>query len=83
MEEELDSHIEAVEGCKVKASVEHIEGITSKVKERLQSRKKAYPSQSEADRWRDMYKILFPHEEVPTLCKFTFNALQSNFFQEL
>jgi hypothetical protein len=75
-QEELDTHIEALEGCDLRAleALEPLEGITSKVKERLQCRKKAYPGQSEADRWKDIYRVLFPNEEVPSPCKFTLYA---------
>jgi hypothetical protein len=32
-----------------------VDGITQKMKARLQSRKKAYPGQTEAERWREIY----------------------------
>lgn len=62
-------HIEALEGCEIRV-LEQIDGITSKMKEQLQCRKKAYPGQSEAERWTDIYRILFPNEEAPSPCKF-------------
>ncbi|KAN0104089.1 hypothetical protein V8E51_009834 [Hyaloscypha variabilis] len=67
-EEELDIHIEAEEGCNSKTT-EPVEGITLKMKEKLRSRKKAYPGQTEAERWKEIYQILFPGEAVPDPCK--------------
>ncbi len=47
-----------------------VDGITRKMRERLQSRKKAYPGQTEAERWREIYRVLFPNvEEIPDPCK--------------
>lgn len=70
---ELDTHIEAIAGCEARPFMGPCEGITSKVKKRLQCRKKAFPGQSEADRWKDIYQILFPNEELPSPCRFTFD----------
>lgn len=69
-QEELDMHIEAVQGCESKPYSDKIEGITSKIKERLQCRKKAFPGQTEAERWQNIYNILFPKEQAPSPCKF-------------
>jgi hypothetical protein len=67
-QDNLDAHIEATEGCRARVD-QPVDGITRKIKERLQSRKKAYPGQTEADRWGEVYQVLFPNEEVPSPCK--------------
>lgn len=67
-QEDLDTHVEAIEACELKVD-QPVDGVTSKIKERLQCRKKAYPGQTEADRWEEVYRILFPNEEVPSPCK--------------
>jgi hypothetical protein len=64
-QDDLDTHIEAAAGCEARAD-QPVDGVTGKIKQRLQSRKKAYPGQTEADRWGEVYQILFPNEEVPS-----------------
>lgn len=46
-----------------------MEGITSDIEKQLKSRKKTHRDQSGAERWQEMYRILFPMEEVPSPCK--------------
>jgi len=60
----LDAHIEAFEGCDLNVA-EPIDGVTRRMKERLQSRKKAFRGQTEAQRWEEIYDILFPDAEGP------------------
>ena len=45
------------------------DGITPENEKQLKSRKKTHPNQSDGDRWKDIYKLLFPNEEVPSPCK--------------
>ena len=66
-QDDLDTHVEAIQACEVKPD-QAVDGITNKIKERLQSRKKAYPGQTEANRWGEVYQVLFPNEEVPSPC---------------
>jgi len=47
-----------------------VEGITAKMEKQLRCRKKAYRGQSDAERWKDIYKLLFPLEAVPDPCEF-------------
>jgi hypothetical protein len=48
-----------------------IDGVTRKMKVALQSKKKAFKGQKEAERWMQVYQILFPEEEeIPDPCKF-------------
>ena len=67
-QEDLDAHVEGIEGCEAKTGPP-VDGVTIKIKERLQTRRKTYASQTEADRWEEIYHILFPDEEVPSPCK--------------
>ncbi|EHL02835.1 putative Resistance to glucose repression protein 1 [Glarea lozoyensis 74030] len=63
----LDTHITVASEdiCEVKVGTAP-EGITAEIERQLRSRKKAHPNQSEEDRWRDIYKILFPNHEIPS-----------------
>jgi hypothetical protein len=69
-QEQLNSHltVAALDICELKPG-HPPEGITLEVEKRLRSRKKAYPDQSEEDRWKDIYRLLFPNEDVPLPCK--------------
>jgi hypothetical protein len=66
-QDELDSHFTAIESCDL-SSAKATEGITANVEKRLRSRKKTYRHQTEEDRWREIYQILFPEEEIPSPC---------------
>jgi hypothetical protein len=47
-----------------------MDGITRKMKLLLQCKRKAFPGQTEAERWKQVYQILFPlDEEAPDPCK--------------
>jgi hypothetical protein len=56
------------EGCKLLEVVQQ-DGITNEMVEKLRSKKKAHRGQSEEDRWKEIYQILFPGEMVPSPCK--------------
>jgi hypothetical protein len=45
------------------------DGITPEIAVKLKSRKKASPDQSVPERWKDIYRLLFPDELVPLPCK--------------
>jgi hypothetical protein len=66
-EGELEQHVLAPASCDLRSSAP-IEGITIKMKEQLQCRKKAHPGQTETERWEQIYQILFPNETVPSPC---------------
>lgn len=68
-EKELDAHFEAKEGCESRP-MKIVEGITAKMEKQLRCRKKAYRGQSESERWKEIYKLLFPQEAVPDPCEF-------------
>jgi hypothetical protein len=71
-QEELQAHSRLAVSCELQPCGER-EGITADVEKQLKSRKKKSPGQSEADRWREIYQILFPGESVPLPCKFISN----------
>ncbi|KAH8747438.1 hypothetical protein F5882DRAFT_265966, partial [Hyaloscypha sp. PMI_1271] len=73
-EDELKKHVLEVKGCEVKEG-RPVEGITSDIEKQLKSRKKTHRNQTEAERWQEMYRILFPMEEVPSPY---FEAIQDN-----
>lgn len=56
------------EGCKLLEVVQQ-DGITNEMVEKLRSKKKVHRDQSEEDRWKEVYQILFPGEMVPSPCK--------------
>ena len=60
-EKALDDHIEARQPCEYKAS-EPIDGVTRKMSEQLQRRRKDHPGQTEAESWIKVYEIPFPGE---------------------
>ncbi|TVY82020.1 Resistance to glucose repression protein [Lachnellula suecica] len=41
-------------------------GITPAMERQLRSRKKSHRDQTDEERWKDMYKLLFPNEEIPS-----------------
>jgi hypothetical protein len=45
------------------------EGITPKQVTELKSKAKLHPNQTEEDRWKEIFKLLFPGEDVPSPCK--------------
>ncbi|PMD53503.1 uncharacterized protein K444DRAFT_541329 [Hyaloscypha bicolor E] len=64
-QEELQAHSRLAVSCELQPCREQ-EGITADVEKQLKSRKKTSAGQSEADRWREIYQILFPGEPVPS-----------------
>jgi hypothetical protein len=82
-------HLKEPKGCELK-NFEQADGVTSEVYERLRSKKKVQRDQTEADRWKDIYKLLFPNEMIPSPCKFyspstpnLFKLLRSTIFRSL
>jgi hypothetical protein len=64
---ELDDHmmVQAAEICEiVKGQIP--DGITGEQELHLRSRKKKTRDQTDEDRWRDIYKLLFPTDQVPS-----------------
>lgn len=75
-DDELSTHARAPEPCEVREPELH-DGFTQAQEKRLRSRKKdravaGTEDLSEAQKWRQMYQILFPDvraEEIPSPCK--------------
>jgi len=67
-QEQLDEHIRATEICELQAG-QPPEGLTVEAERKIRIRKKLHPGQTEEDRWREIYKLLFPTEEIPSPCK--------------
>jgi len=73
-EDFMKQHSMAIKACQLKP-FEYMEGITNVIEKQLRSRKKAHTNQTPEERWRDIYRILFPMESVPSPCKFhSFNV---------
>ncbi|KUJ19396.1 uncharacterized protein LY89DRAFT_489628 [Mollisia scopiformis] len=63
----LEEHTLAPDSCLVQEA-EQVDGITTKLRQQLQDRRKAFPGQTESDRWIQIFKIIFqPGEgdEIP------------------
>jgi hypothetical protein len=61
--------VSAAEICEVKIG-QPPDGISAEDEQKLRSRKRRHPNQSDEDTWRDVYRILFPNEEIPSPCEF-------------
>ncbi|KAK0725905.1 hypothetical protein B0H67DRAFT_143264 [Lasiosphaeris hirsuta] len=64
-------HQRALEPCPLR-EIEHVEGFDATQERSLRSRKRAKQDLSEPEKWREVYKVLFPHVEddnVPSPCK--------------
>jgi hypothetical protein len=66
--EGLGFHLNQTVRCEQQLS-QQVEGITSQQLEKLKSKKRACSDQTEEDRWREVYRICFPEEIVPTPCR--------------
>ncbi|KAH8889025.1 hypothetical protein GQ53DRAFT_843119 [Thozetella sp. PMI_491] len=66
-EAQLDSHklLPRAEMCEVRPG-QPLDGITPAQVKELKSRKKRSRCQTEASRWRDIYRLLFPGDQVPS-----------------
>ncbi|RDL29978.1 uncharacterized protein BP5553_10605 [Venustampulla echinocandica] len=66
-QQQLDTHltVAAQEICEIRPG-NSPEGITPEIERRLRSRKKSHPNQTDEERWKDIYKLLFPNATVPS-----------------
>jgi hypothetical protein len=69
----LSAHSRLPESCDLRP-VQMTEGITASMLTQIRSRKKARPDQSEASRWSDIYRILFPDQPIPIPWKFSLSS---------
>jgi ATP-dependent helicase/DNAse subunit B len=67
-QEAVNSHLIQPKGCELK-DIQHADGVTAETVEKLRSKKKAQQDQTDTERWKDIYKLLFPNEIVPSPCK--------------
>ncbi|KAG4436548.1 hypothetical protein IFR05_007986 [Cadophora sp. M221] len=61
----VNLHLMEQDVCE-RRDVEHADGVTTEIFEKLRSKKKTQRDQTEADRWKDIYKLLFPNEMIPS-----------------
>ncbi|KAH9210188.1 hypothetical protein DL95DRAFT_413234 [Leptodontidium sp. 2 PMI_412] len=61
----VNLHLMEQDVCE-RRDVEHVDGVTTEIFEKLRSKKKTQRDQTEADRWKDIYKLLFPNEMIPS-----------------
>lgn len=47
--------------------------ITSYQEKQLKSRKHTTRRQTDEEKWRDIYRLLFPNQEIPSPCKCIIN----------
>lgn len=68
-EEDLEVHLSVVDNiCEVRIGDKpEVDGVLPSIEKKLRSRKCLQPN--EEDRWRDVYSVLFPGEDIPTPCK--------------
>ncbi|KAF8854835.1 hypothetical protein BDZ45DRAFT_596462, partial [Acephala macrosclerotiorum] len=64
-EHKLRDHFMAIKTCNLQPPV-IVDGITCKLERQLKSRKKTHSTQSQEDRWKAIYRILFPLEVIPS-----------------
>ena len=62
----MNSHLRELIAC-VLSDDDYPDGVTAEIVEKLRSKKTA--QKTEAERWQDIYKLLFPDEMVPSPCK--------------
>lgn len=76
-QEDVNEHQKEPEPCLL-TETELGDGLTSDIVEKLKSRKKSDKNQTESERWREIYKLLFPQDLVPDPY---FEAVQENLSQ--
>jgi hypothetical protein len=67
-QEDLDTHLTVLNICALTPGYP-AEGLTPDLEKKLKCRKKASPEQTEEQRWKEIYRLLFPDEVVPNPCK--------------
>ncbi|KAF4633012.1 hypothetical protein G7Y89_g5111 [Cudoniella acicularis] len=66
-QEQFDAHmvVDLAKMCQTKPG-KSPDGITPETERKLRSRKKPKPNLNDEDKWKEVYRILFPDEEVPS-----------------
>lgn len=70
-EETLQVHLFAHIPCSFKEG-EPPDGISGAMRKALKNRKNTNPKQSQSERWKEIYRMLFPDSEVPEPCMFQY-----------
>ncbi|KAJ8067322.1 hypothetical protein OCU04_004675 [Sclerotinia nivalis] len=78
-QEEVNDHLKQEVACELSKDVQE-DGITNEIVEKLRSKKKTHRSQSEEDRWKEMYRIIFSTDVMPDPY---FEEIQEDFMQSL
>lgn len=71
-DELLNAHLQQDPPCETRKNQALVEGFTKDQEKRLRSRKKAQADTTDEDKWREIYMILFPYDDVqsiPSPCK--------------
>jgi hypothetical protein len=76
-QKEADEHSEARDSCLPNSLTEPL-GITAVVEQRLRSRRKTSSSQTQEERWIEMYTIIFLGKVVPSACKLHYLPIIAN-----
>jgi hypothetical protein len=64
----LQNHFMAINSCSLQEPAP-AEGITATLEKQLRSKKWTGSAQTQEERWKEIYRILFPMEIVPSACK--------------
>lgn len=75
--EHLEAHAREARACLVQPP-EPIDGFDESQETLLRSRKPAFTKLPEYEKWREVFKILFPHinpNEIPSPCKYYVQTL--------
>jgi hypothetical protein len=73
----LHSNVADIDKCELQPELT-AEGITPDVERRMRSRRKTHRSQSEEYKWKELYSMLFPRDEIPSPCKEQISRLPKN-----
>ncbi|GAB1318649.1 metalloendopeptidase [Madurella fahalii] len=60
-------HLQQDPPCTVQTDQKFLDGFTKEQEKMLRSRKKVRPGMTEAEKWREVYKILFPDDDFNTM----------------
>ena len=72
--EEVSLHLKKVKGCELQ-DIDIGDGITSEILKQLKNKKKAHRDETEEDRWRKIYMLLFSSGLVPSPCRLRLSSL--------
>lgn len=68
----MREHLQQDTACVKRENQTLLSGFTKEQERVLRSRKRVRPGTSEADKWREMYRVLFPDDDftkMPCPCK--------------